>query len=699
MESITKLTRFLAALVLTATLFILPGPGFCEEKIPSDKPDTVTSLDNTIVTARKQKDLEKDLPAGISVVDDQTMDDFNIRTTEEMTRLVPNLYFKTATSGNAFVSRGISTIDTSLFSPIGFYVDDVASSLSYMLTVPLFDVERVEVLKGPQSTLYGKNSSSGVVNMVLAPQSNEFRSKVMLEAGSYNTYLAGAMVGGAIKKDTLFYTLSLLETTTDGYMENSTLNSDKVSDDQTFAGRASLRFTPNPDLDITLALDGTDRDLGLDDLRYADSTDASERYKVVNNQESRADQESLNQSVHMKYRFKDMDLVSITSHQDFNRNHTMDSDRSAAALGVSHIDLDQESWAQEIRFSSDTKGFLSSWLIGAYASTESIDNDWQLEHIRAALANRRVTESDTDSLALFGQVSKALTTRLTATAGLRLDHASASGSQVYTTSTGTVLFNEDISDTELLPMAALSWKFSDQATGYISYTTGWMAGGYDYYSATSQAGFAYDPEYTRSYEAGVKTAFFDNRVQANLSVFYTDIKDKQIREEMVGGGVGAWKITNAADAHTQGVELEVKALATRNLELFGGLGYTQAEIDNWTGTLNGSPRDYSGCTLPWAPDLTANAGISYSSDSGLYATAHLFVAGKQYFDAANTLEDNGYALVNLKTGYRFNRYDISIWCKNLFDEEYAQKKVKSNGYTLVEDGEPMTFGITLIWRF
>ncbi|WP_321493703.1 TonB-dependent receptor [uncultured Desulfobacter sp.] len=699
MKKRRKTARFLAALILTSTVFMLTGPGYSDEARDINPGKTDVCLGETVVTASKQKDLEKDLPVSISVVDDQTMDDFNIRTTEEMTRFVPNLYFKTATSGNALVSRGISTIDTSLFSPMGFYVDDVASSLSYMLTMPLFDIEQVEVLKGPQSTLYGKNSSSGVVNMVLAPQGNDFRSKVMLEAGSYDTWSAGAMVGGAIRKDTLFYTLSLLETTSDGYMENTTFNSDKVSDDRTFAGRASLRFTPSPDLDVTLALDGTDRDMGIDDLRYADGASASDRYKVVSNQESRADQDSLNQSVHLKYRFDDMDLVSISSHQDFNRDHVMDSDRSASPLSVSRIVLDQESWAQEIRLSSDARGFFSSWLIGAYAATENLDNARQLDHVSAALANLRVTESDTDSLALFGQASKALTPRLTATAGLRLDHSSASGAQLYTSSAGTLLFSEDLSDTELLPMASLSWEFSEQATGYISYSTGWMAGGYDYYSATSQSGFTYDPEYTQSFEAGMKTAFFDNRVRANFSIFYTDIRDKQIREEVVGGGVGAWKITNAASAHTEGVELEVRALPTRHLELFGGLGYTRAEIDDWTGTLNGTAKDYSGCTLPWAPDLTANAGVSYTGDSGWYATAHLFLAGKQYFDAANTLEDNGYALVNLKTGYRFGRYDISLWCKNLFDEEYAQKKVKSNGYTLMEDGEPMTFGITLIWRF
>jgi len=686
-----KLSGLVAA-ITAAVCLVMPAKAVWAEQ-------TEVELGTVVVTAPKQETLAKDTPGSISVVDAQIIDEQNIRTTEEMTRLVPNLFFKTATSGDAFVSRGISTIDTSLYSPMGFYINDVAYPLSYMQSQFLFDIERIEVLKGPQSTLYGQNSSSGVINMVTAPQGNEARARALLEAGSYDTFTAGAMVGGAIKKDKLFYTISGLKSMTDGYMENTTLDSDSSSDHDSFTGRASLRFTPSEDLDITLALDGSDREAGLDDLRYLDGPSATQTYKVINNQTSRADQDSFGQSLKIKYMFHGIDFVSVTSHQDFNREHIMDSDRSAIPLGVSHIDIDREAWAQELRFSSSSDGFFSSWLLGAYASTERLDNTWSLDHVRASLANTRVTEADTDRMALFGRVSKALTEKLTATAGLRLDHASASGSQIYTPNTGAVLYDRDITDTELLPMASLSWKFSPSTMGYLTFSTGWMAGGYDVYTATNQTNFAYDPEYTKSYEAGIKTAFFDNRLRADFSVFYTDIKDKQIREEVAGGGIGTWKITNAADAHTQGVELELRALPARTLEIFAALGYTKAEIDDWTGTLNGIAKDYSGCTIPWAPDLTANAGFSYTHDSGWYGTANVFWAGRQYFDAANTLEDDGYVLVNLKAGYRWGSWDVAVWCKNLFDEEYAQKMVASSGYTLVEDGDPRTLGVTLNWRW
>jgi len=374
----------------------------------------------------------------------------------------------------------------------------------------------------------------------------------------------------------------------------------------------------------------------------------------------------------------------------------MDFDRSPVPLGHALVDLTQDSWSQEFRVSgSQTK---LDWLGGVYASRETLDNTWALDHVNPAMANRRVSDTTTQSLALFGQSTLALTERFKATAGLRLDHYQGEGRQVYTRSGTSQIFDKDLSQTQWLPMAALSYALTDRVDGYLTYSTGWLAGGYDYYSATSQDTFTYDPEYTRNYEVGIKARLFNNRLKTNLSVFYTDIEDKQVREEVPGGGPGTWKYTNAARAHTQGVELEVTALPTGSLEIFGGVGYARTKVDDWTGRAGGKSVDYSGKRLPWAPELTANAGIGYYMDNGFYTVADVFWAGRQYFDAANTLEDGGYELVNLKAGYRFKAFDISLWCRNLFDREYANKKSKIKGHTLIEDGQPMTIGITFNWR-
>ncbi|WP_212637840.1 TonB-dependent receptor [Desulfocicer vacuolatum] len=661
--------------------------------------DTPVELESTIVTAGKIKAAADDFPGSISIADGKFMEEHQAGTTEEMTRFIPNIFYKTSTSGDAFVSRGISTLDTSIYTPMGLYINDVAYPLSYMQAQSLFDIQRVEVLRGPQSTLYGKNSSSGVINIVWAPPGNEMRAGAFVEGGSYQTWSGGAMISGPIKKDTLFYEASFMGHVTDGYMENQINRSDDFCDDQAFSGRGTLRWTPSADLDFSLTLVGTDRDMGIGDLRYLNGPSATDRFRGYSNHSDRAEQNSLGQSLRGKYRFGTLDLLSITSHQSFTRNAVMDADRMLLDLGVAEIDLDQDSWSQEFRISS-SEGFFSSWLLGLYAGRDCVDNDWALNHVNAMVANQRLSDSDTDSFALFGQSTLALTHRLDATVGLRMDHVAASGSQTYIPHAGAVTYSKDISETELLPMASLSYAFTDSINGYFTFSTGWMAGGYDYYFATSEDNFAYDPEYTMNYEAGIKTAFFNNRLRTSLAVFYTRIDDKQVKEEVPGSGFTAWKITNAAKAHTTGIEFEVNALPVHNLEIFGGIGYARAEIDDWTGTSGGEFVNYSGNLLPWAPDLTANVGVGYYLDNGWYGIADLFWAGRQFFDAANTLEDNGYALVNLKLGYVFDHYDISVWGKNIFDEYYAQKKLKdSMGNTMVEDGDPMTLGVTLRWRF
>ena len=688
------LGRLLSVMAALICLWGMPA-GADETPSPEDR----VSIETVTVTAAKRETLARDFPGSISVKDGFFLQDHQVRTTDAVARFIPNLFYKKATSGDAFISRGISTIDTSLYSPMGLYVNDVAYPLSYMQAGFLLDTERIEVLRGPQSTLYGKNSSSGVVNVVLAEPDNEFRGQTFLEASSYKTWTGGWAASGAAVENRLFWGISATGMDTEGYMENPVTGETDVGDDQRISARGTLRWTPNDQLAVSLFLDGQDRDYGISALRFEDGPFATDRFQVISNGPDRAEQDSLGQVLRINWEGRETKVTAITSHQRFNRTAVMDFDRSPVALGHSDINLSQETWSQEIRVSGNA-GASMGWLAGLYASHEALDNTWALNHVNPAMANRRVSDTTIQSAALFGQSTLSLTPKLKATAGLRLDCYEGSGSQAYTRAGTISNYDRDLSEVRWLPMASLSYAFTNRISGYLTYATGWMAGGYDYYSATSEETFTYDPEYTENYEIGIKSHFFKNRLKLDLAAFYTDIEDKQVREEIPGGGAGMWTYTNAARAHTRGVELEITALPTANLELYGGVGYARAEVDDWIGTSGGLPMDYSGKRLPWAPELTANAGIGYFANNGLYGTADLFWSGRQYFDAANTLEDSGHALVNLKAGYRHGAMDISIWCHNLLDREYADKKVKDNlGRTLIEDGAPRTLGITLNWRF
>lgn len=651
-----------------------------------------------IVTANKRENIADDVPASIEILDSELIDDYGIWDTREMTQFVPNLYYKKSASGDAFICRGISTQDPSLYSPMGLYVDDTAYPLSFMQEQFLFDVERVEILRGPQSTLYGKNSSSGVINMVLAKPNNEVKARVDAGVGSYSTFAGGAMVSGPLKRDRLFFKLLASALKSDGYHENILTRDDTAGDDRNLAARGTLRWTPSEKTEVSLTLDAADRKKGITVLRYDTGSFATDPYKIYSNMEDTGEQDSFGQSLKFQYQLAGADFLSITTHRHFNRLHKMDLDRTPVDMGTSNIDIDHDAWAQEFRLTSKGDTGLS-WLAGFYAGRETQDHDWVLDHVIPAVANTKFTNVTAEEAAVFGQVTLALTNSLDVTVGLRVDYASAEGEQEHTRITGTEVYKSDMSDIQLLPMAALSYQFAEGIKGYALFSTGFLAGGYDYYTTTSVDNFSYDPEYTRNYEVGLKTAFLNNRIRANLSLFYTTIDDKQVKEEDAIAGFGAWKITNAAQAHTTGFEFEIRALPWAGFELFAGLGYVNAEIDDWKGVSGGVMRDFSGKKLPWAPDFTANAGVGYYHSSGWYGTASLFWAGKQYFDAENNLSDSGYVLVNLKAGYRIGRFDISLYAKNLLDTEYPDKKTYLGTDTLVEDGPPRIIGVNLSWKF
>ncbi|MBA2882088.1 outer membrane receptor protein involved in Fe transport [Desulfosalsimonas propionicica] len=191
----------------------------------------------------------------------------------------------------------------------------------------------------------------------------------------------------------------------------------------------------------------------------------------------------------------------------------------------------------------------------------------------------------------------------------------------------------------------------------------------------------------------------DNRLKANLSVFYIDIEDKQVTE-YVPGVMGARKIKNAAEAHSQGVELEVQASTPIGLDLIAGVGYMDTEIDKWTATeADFGQYEYSGKDLPNAPEYTYNLGAQYRMACGFFGRVDLLGVGDFYFDTKNDIKQSAYQLVNLRIGYESRHYDIILWAKNVFDEKYAKRKVDWGGDQLGQDGDPRMFGVKATYRF
>lgn len=661
--------------------------------------DTYT-LEAITVTATKREQALREIAGSVSTASDIDLENQGAETLQDATKMFPNVHMKSTSSGNEIVIRGMSTWDTALHSPAGLYVDGVPYPLSYMQNIYLHDMEGIEVLRGPQGTLYGRNSESGVINLVRRTPDNKLRGSLFTEFGNHNTFRLGASAAGPLLEDKVYFSGSYLRHQTDGFVRNEYKQKDQAARHKADSGRVVLRLTPTDALDVRMSLDATHSDDGIGSMRLSTGPYRSGRYKVRSDAPDEASSDLVIPAFTITHTGEHVRTTSITSYLDYKYKMLSDLDRTPLPLGVSDMSINQRNISEELRFSSVGKQRLS-WVAGLFLGKTSMNTDMNRIRRRAAATTYLHTDYTETTGALFGQATYAITDAFRLTAGLRAEYTGLDGEQTYKTGAGQRrAYEKGFRYTEFLPMASASLDVTDNLTTYASWSQGYLPGGFNVFSASSKDTFYYKPEYSTNYELGLKTHWLDNKLQANVSAFYSDIRDKQVREEVPSAGIGTWKFTNSAKAHTSGVELEVRAYPLEGWELRGGVGYARSEIDEWTvSTPSGGRKNYSGNRLPWAPDLTYHLGVGYTHSSGFFAQAEYLGSGKQYFDAENTLSDPGYNTVNLQFGYRGENLTVAIWGKNVFDTHYITKKLVANGNKIVEDGNPFSFGTTVSWSF
>lgn len=653
------------------------------------------TMETITVTATKREQREKDISSSISTASDIELENANAKTLQDATMLFPNVYMKSTSSSNEIVIRGFSTWDTALQSPAGLYVDGIPYSLSFMQNLYLNDVEKIEVLRGSQGTLYGKNSESGVINVIRRTPDNTARGSLFIEAGNYDTYGIGASAATPLLEDKIYFSGSYLRRYTDGQVKNIYKEDDQASRHLNDTGRAMLRFTPTEKLDLRLSFDASRNEDGKGNMRLATGPNSSGRHEVRSNSDDESTDRLFVPALVVDYTGDKVKFTSITSYTDYVYELSNDLDRASVVSNMSDMKIDQWNLSQELRLASVDARKLS-WVAGLFLNTGVTKT--HMYRFRPVMGNDYLdTEWDEYTGAVFGQATYSTQDNLRLTAGLRVEHTQLDGEQTKKTIAGSTLnYGKKPDYTVVLPMASVSWDVTGNLTTYAIWSQGYLPGGFNVFAQSDPAYFYYDPEYSINYEIGLKTNWFDNKLLANMASFYTQVRNKQVREEDASsGGGGQWKFTNAAESHSTGVEFELKAYPMAGLELRGGVGYVRSEVDDW---IVGTSR-YDGNRLPWVPELTYNFGIGYTHESGIFAQADYFGSGRQYFDAKNTLSDSGYETLNLKVGYWGVNWEFSVWAKNVFDNHYATKKLISNHQTIIEDGAARTFGATVTYRF
>ncbi len=454
--------------------------------------------------------------------------------------------------------------------------------------------------------------------------------------------------------------------------------------------------------DIALIADSIKFDDMIGYYRFITGPKKTDRFEISHDQDEYSIDEGTGQTLRVKYSGSTFDVLSVTGRRLYKNKNLQDadcySDPDEDYGGTASV-YDSNHMSQEIRLFSNDESTDFKWLVGIYTFKEKTDiiveNSADMDH--------RDTDLHVTGSALFTQATYSVTDNLDLTAGVRLDNQSQKVEQDYDYMGYLTSYDEEQDNQETLPKAAVSYDINDDIMVYTLVSKGYMSGGYNYLSVYTAEMSSYKPEYTTNKEIGVKSNWLGDSLSANLTYFNIDVIDKQVGQ--VAPDMTEVRIENAAKANSSGFELEMAAKPMDGLDITAGFGvieakYLEYEASEYSADYSSVEiNDYGGNTIANVPKQTFNIGVQYRHGSGLAGRVDLLGTGSAYIDSANTAEMEAYNLVNLRVGYETESFDVYLWGKNIFDQEYQTVQYWWGEDILGQDGPPAQFGASINYRF
>lgn len=691
-----KLTEILVSALMIILPFFMVSAEEIKKSIETAK--DIFQLESIVVTAQKRKEKIQDVPMSMDVFSELQLDEAGITDMKELTYYSPNLYSKQNTNQNMLIVRGISSHNVVLHTPVGLFVDEINYPMTFMQNPDLVNVERVEILRGPQGTLYGRNTEAGAVKVVTRQPNNEPFGKVFAEIGQYDVskddptfFRYGASYLGPLVEDRFYIGLAYQARESKGRAVNIYNDDQEVGKISHQSGQATLRWTPSDPLDISLIMNTYTSDDGYGYARYSEGPYATDRYTINWDGANTWKDTNSGQALKIDYLTDNFRFLSITTQNAFETATIADVDMSPMPMGDMENRLSVAGVGQEFRILSPEENASLDWLMGLYTFQDKTEVDFSYYGME------RATEYDGKGNALFGQVTYSPTAKLHLTGGLRYDQYESEGTQAYNLIADS--YSSEVDHAEWLPKGVVAYDFTEDLMGYVSAAKGILAGGYNYATATNSNSLTFDAEKTMNYEVGMKLGSADQRLMVSAALFKIDIRDKQVQEYVVGGNIT--KVTNAAKASTTGAELDFQYAANPNLMFFGGYGMTNAKIEQWTADEStGGQYDFSGKKLAFSPEYTYSLGASFSFADHFNVRGDINGVGSFYSDEKNLYKNDAYELVNLSAGYKAKALEVSLWAKNVFDKEYTTMRAYyGSGQWIAGDGAPRSIGITTAYLF
>lgn len=605
------------------------------------------------------------------------------------------------------VVRGVTQINNA-DSPIAIVVDGVPQNNQRQLKMNLFDVERIEVLRGPQGAFYGRNAAGGAINIVTKQPSNEFEGFLAGSYGNGDAIETSGAFSGPLVEDKLLFRIAGSYKEDGGRIENVFLGENVDTIDHDYTIRGKLSYFPNDKISVDARVMYTDFEAGALYDSFVPSGDANDFQPPSVNLLGEAFGDIFEATLKTDVDVDFATLTLITAYTDLAEEVRGDIDFSnpvnnpAGGFGAGQIgqgsDLDVALFSQELRLvSPDDQRF--RWIVGGFY----INTDRQLEAVLFADINgdieqindpnliflRQSEDGDNDAWSLYGQAEFDVTDRFKIAGGLRYDEDSRFQEDLLSGAT------REISFSALQPKVALTYDVNDSALVYASYGEGFRSGGFN---APGIAPFR--DEIVRTVEGGFKSQWWDNRITFNGAYYYSFVEDFQFF--FLDLGVGGQVISNIDRVQIHGVELEAHANLADGFNLYASLGTADSEIKE-----NAPFPNSIGNQTPKLTDISLNVGSQYRVP--VYGDINLFLRldyerrGERYWQVDNLDVQDPVDLIDFRAGFETDRWGVYAWGRNIADEDYYTdynpNEFSGLGFDIGFRAQPATYGAEARIRF
>ena len=705
------------------------------------------------MTARKRAETLQEVPLAVSVFVSEEIRAQSIQDSTDLVARVPSMYLTTGainfptTSHIQLTMRGVG-FNAGQEPAMGVFVDGMYEPhIAY--DIAFLDAERIEVLRGPQGTLFGRNTQAGALNIVSRKPDADFRGLIQAEYADFNSSRIEGGLSGPLG-ETVFASLNAQYSQTDGYIDNVTLGEDQ-SPSEFLVGRGVLRWTPTDDLDISFIADASERD--YNEIGRGVPLE-SESYESISDEETNELNKTAGLQLNVDYRLgANLTLTSITGWREASTDTWVDADGTPTidgtwivpatppytpnAVTVSGATLnariDQDFRSQELRLAGDNERF--DWLVGLYYFDRYTDDDLErfigvgVAPPTSALGVYFLQDfwEQREGYAGFGQVNYRPFERLELSLGARYSEEKVETGGVRTfyrsNNTANPPVFKDFEETfdNVSVMASIAFDVSDSLNTYFTYAEGWKAGGVNRSPASTSQVLPYDDEYSTTYELGMKSRFAGGRVVVNGALFYIDLQDQQLSGFVpVPGSTPVLVVTNAGASEVRGAELEFAAKPADAFEFSAAVGYNDTELKEYVRFF--SPTnffDMSGRDFEDVPELTASAQAIYRTRSDLLLGGGLELRlNYRYVDDVITQDQGvGTTASSQLTIPAFDRWDARVslvrddgWRVTLFVDNIADSfdytRITTPAWTpnipygtLVMPLEPRQYGVIIAKTF